>query len=205
MRVSGRRGRGAGYALVALGLACSSPPAQSPSQTPAPPAPSCDEASLTVVTAEQAARLNGCSHLAGDLIIGPSFTLESIAELDRPITIGGDLDVSGNPLLGGLFSASLRRVDGSVIIDGNGALATVSLHAIESIGGDLRIIDNDSLMRVDFSSLTSVAGQVEISGNPVLEQLELSRLTKMRTIQIEDNPGLQRQPSRRGDPDIDSR
>jgi len=109
--------------------------------------------------------------IAGSLIVGPTLQLGSLRGLDGLQTIGGDLDITGNPNLMGVYLASLRRVTGDVSIDRVRAVTTVSLHALVEVGGSFEVTDNGGLLRLDIGALRTVGGDFKVEENALLEDL----------------------------------
>lgn len=95
----------------------------------------------------------------GDLVIGPSYQLNNLADLSSLQRIEGSLLVRNNMLLRGLFVGALEEVTGDLRVSGNSSLLSVSLHKLETIGGvlDLRR-DNRALELVDLRGLRSLSG-----------------------------------------------
>jgi hypothetical protein len=159
------------------------------SAAPAAPAgPSCPQGNAGVEIDEDARAMAGCRVVPGDLAIGPSLLLDSLAPLGELERVEGSLEVSGNVALGGLFLPELRRVGGAVSLDSNGAAMTISLHRLEEIGGDLRVTDHRSLERLDLGSLRRIGGRLEVSGNRSLDTVVLDRLSAAGELALEDNP-----------------
>jgi hypothetical protein len=143
---------------------------------------------VRVEVKEDAGGMAGCRVVPGDVAIGPSLLLDSLAPLGELDRVGGSLEVSGNVALGGVFLPALRRVGGEVSLDNNAAVMTISLHRLEEIGGDLRVTDNRSLERLDLGSLRRIGGRLEVSGNRSLDTVVLDRLSSAGDLAIEDNP-----------------
>lgn len=127
----------------------------------------------------------------GALRIGPTLRLSSVRGLDSVEYVGGDVDISDNASLAGLFLAGLRTVQGAVVVENNLAMAVVSLHRTDHVGGDLRINDNRELFRVDLTELRAVRGEFEVSENRVLEAVAVpGGVTVGGAVVLEENPAL---------------
>lgn len=137
---------------------------------------------------EDAARLTSCTAIEGDLVVGPSFALGSLAALDRIERVTGALEIESNAALAGLFMPGLRRVGGSVTVESNLSAETVSLHHLVEVGGDLVVQGNRSLVRLDLSALTRVGGRLEVSDHPVLDSVSLDALASAGEVAIDGNP-----------------
>ncbi len=172
-----------GLTGVGLLLACGA--AESPTAT----APRrCPEGDATVQIDEEAAALAPCTAIAGDLAVGPSFALRSLAPLARIERMAGGLDVSDNVELTGLYLPALTEVDGDLVIENNRQVATVSLHRLVEVKGDLTVRDNRELLRLDLGALRRVGGRLEIGGHPQLDTVVLDRLERAGELAVEDNP-----------------
>ncbi len=171
-------------ALLAVLSACGA------SEKPAPPPsrPACPRVGAVVHVDEDAAALAGCKRIAGDLVVGPSFAMSSLAALGSIEEVTGSLEVSSNAALAGLFMADLRTVGGSVTVDSNLSAETVSLHHLVEVGGDLVVRDNRSLVRLDLSALQRVGGRLEVSDHPALDSVSLDALASAGDLAIDGNP-----------------
>lgn len=154
---------------------------------PAPP-PACPRGDAVVRVDEEAAALAGCAAIAGDLVIGPSFALSSLAPLQRIEEVGGSLEIASNAALAGVFLPGLRRVAGSVTIESNLQAETVSLHHLVEVGGDLVVQGNRSLVRLDLGALTSVRGRLQVSDHPALDSVSLDALAGAGDVAFDGNP-----------------
>jgi hypothetical protein len=123
--------------------------------------------------------LEALESIRGSVIVGPTLQLASLTGLSGLRHIGGDLDVTGNPYLAGVFLASLRRVDGDVSIDGIRAAKTVSLHGLEQVGGSFEVTDNGDLLRLDIGALRTVDGDFRIEENTALEDVAADSLQRV--------------------------
>ena len=170
-------------ALAALAAACGA------SEKPPPrPRPACPAGDVIVHVDEEAAALAGCKRIAGDLVVGPSFAMSSLAALDSIEEVTGSFEVSSNEALGGVYMGGLRTVGGSVTVDSNLSAETVSLHHLIEVGGDLVVRDNRSLLRLDLSALRRVGGRFEVSDHPLLDSVSLDALASAGEVAIDGNP-----------------
>jgi len=159
--------------------------AQQPEQLAARACPAGD---VAVQVDAEAAALAPCTAFAGDLAVGPSFALRSLAPLARIERVAGGLDVSDNVELTGLYLPALTEVDGDLVIENNRQVATVSLHRLVEVKGDLTVRDNRELLRLDLGALRRVGGRLEIGGHPQLDTGVIDRLERAGELAVEDNP-----------------
>ena len=153
------------------------------------PAPrKCPADDVAVQVDDEAAALAPCKSIAGDLAIGPSFALRSLAPLARIERVAGGLDVSDNLELTGVYLPALTAVGGDLVIESNRQVGTVSLHRLVEVGGNLTVRDNRELLRLDLGALRRVGGRVEIGGHPQLDTVVLDRLERAAGLALEDNP-----------------
>lgn len=176
--------RPAGAALLALAAACGA----SEKPAPAPATPACPGGDVVVRVDEEAAALARCTAIDGDLVVGPSFSLGSLAPLAGIERITGSLDISSNAALGGVFLPGLRRVGGSVTVESNLSAETVSLHHLVDVGGDLTVRGNRGLVRLDLGALKEVHGRLEVSDHPVLDSVSFDALASTAELAIDGNP-----------------
>ena len=172
-------------AALCLLVACGSGDRAAPARPGAPPCPRGD---AIVRVDEEAAGLARCTVIEGDLVIGPSFALGSLASLARIEEVGGSLEIASNAALAGVFMPGLRRVTGSVTVESNLGAETVSLHHLREVGGDLVVQGNRGLLRLDLSALEKVGGRFEVSDHPVLESVSLDALVSAGEVAIDGNP-----------------
>lgn len=151
-------------------------------------APSCPPGDVVVQVDREAAALGACSDVSGDVDVGPSFALRTLGELGRLVRVSGDLDVSDNAELGGVFLPGLVAVGGDLVIENNRQVSTVSLHHLARVGGDLIVRDNVALLRLDLGALREVGGQLVIAGHPAMDTVVLDRLVAAGQIILEENP-----------------
>lgn len=112
--------------------------------------------------------LSSLTEVAGDLFLGPTSRLGDLRGLRRLAAVGGDLRVSHNFALGGLYLNALARVGGDLEVEGNLALVGASLARLRAVGGTLRVAGNGGLERLDLSSLAEVGGDLSIEGGRAL-------------------------------------
>jgi hypothetical protein len=148
----------------------------------------CLAGDATVQIDDEAAALAPCRAIAGGLSVGPSFALRSLAPLAGIERVAGELDVSDNVELTGIYLPALTRVEGDLIIENNRQVATVSLHRLVEVKGDLTVRDNRELLRLDLGALRRVGGRLEVSGHPQLDTVVLDRLERAGELAVEDNP-----------------
>lgn len=175
--------RAAAAALAVL-AACGA--SEKPERAPA--APTCPAGDVVVRVDEEAAALAGCTAITGDLVVGPSFALGSLAPLARIERIAGSLEISSNAALAGVFLPGLRRVGGSVTVESNLSVETVSLHHLVDVGGDLTVRGNRGLMRLDLGALKEVHGRLEVSDHPALDSVSFDALAITGELAIDGNP-----------------
>jgi hypothetical protein len=124
-----------------------------------------------VEDADDIDRLQGCSYVAGDLIIDGT-ALGSLAGLEGLHAVGGSLVVRDNAALASLQGlGGLVQVDGDVAIERNPLVQNLAgLSWLMDVGGSLRIRDN-----LDLSSVDGLFGMVRLGGS---------------LLSITDNPAL---------------
>lgn len=130
--------------------------------------------------------LNELEEIAGDLAIGPTVGVDSVA-FNGLLRVGGTIRIVSNGSLRGVFLPRLEHA-GRIEIDGNAVLTTISMPRLVDVAGSLVITDNHGLELVSAGTLTSIGGELVIVGHPKLNLLEVPRLTRMETIRIEGNP-----------------
>lgn len=173
---------------VALPLAVLAACGASEKPERAPAVPACPTGDVVVRVDEEAAELARCSVIAGDLVVGPSFALGSLAPLAGIERITGSLEIASNAALNGVFLPGLRRVGGSVTVESNLSAETVSLHHLVDVGGDLTVRGNRGLMRLDLGALKVVHGRLEVSDHPVLDSVSFDALAGTGELAIDGNP-----------------
>ncbi len=173
-----------GLAILAAFAGCGA--SEKPAAAPARAV--CPRGGVIVHIDEEAAALAGCKRIDGDLVVGPSFAMTSVAALDSIEEVTGSFEVSSNAALAGLYMGGLRRVGGSVTVDSNLSAETISLHHLVEVGGDLVVRDNRSLLRLDLGALKMVGGRLEVSDHPVLDSVSLDALGSAGEVAIDGNP-----------------
>jgi len=148
----------------------------------------CPAGGATVQVDDESAALKACTSVGGDLAVGPSFALRSLSGLARIERVAGELDVSGNLELTGVYLPALTAIDGDLVVENNRQVATVSLHRLVEVKGDLTVRDNRELLRLDLGALRRVGGRLEVSGHPQLDAVVLDRLERAGELVLEDNP-----------------
>lgn len=164
-----------------------------------------------VQSSEALARLAGCRRLAGDLaisgaavtdleplasltevggdlVLGPTSRLGDVRGLRRLAAIGGDLRVTHNFALGGLYLNALTRVGGDFELEGNLALVGASLARLRTVGGAMRVAKNGGLERIDLSALAAVGGDLSIAGKASLV-VALPEAAEVRGVRHMPHPG----------------
>lgn len=172
-------------AVLALAAACGSGEKSAPA---GPPRRACPAGSVVVHVDEEAAALAGCRRIAGELVVGPSFAMSSLAALGSLEEVTGSFEVSSNAALAGLYLGGLRRVGGSVTVDSNLSAETVSLHHLVEVGGDLVVRENRSLLRLDLGALRRVGGRLEVTDHPLLDSVSVDALASAGEVAIDGNP-----------------
>jgi hypothetical protein len=178
----------------------------------------CDR-SYTITTAVQLARLEVCSEITGDLVIGPSTDIITLAPLSNVDALGGSLRIEDNSaltMLSGL--GSVRSIADDVVIRNNplltstgslqrvNTLRTLTLDNNDSLGNlnglqglteltDIAIINNSALTNLDgLENLATINGNIDITANSSLVSLtalaELTEEDVAGLITISDNLSL---------------
>jgi hypothetical protein len=131
--------------------------------------------------------LRALTAIAGDLVIGPTVSMQEVT-LSELRSVDGALRVVGNGLLQGVFLSRLERA-GRIEIDGNVALTTISLPRLAAVHGALQITDAASLELFDAPALVTVDGALVVAHAPRLTVLELDQLQRAESVEI-DAPAL---------------
>jgi hypothetical protein len=132
--------------------------------------------------------LNELEEISGDLAVGPTVGVDSVA-FNGLLRVGGTIRIVSNGSLRGVFLPRLEHV-GRIEVDGNAVLTTISMPRLADVKGSLVITDNHGLELVSAGTLTSIGGELVIVGHPKLNLLELPRLARMETIRVEGNPKI---------------
>jgi hypothetical protein len=127
--------------------------------------------------------------------VGGSLVVENNPDLSFfglfPFTVGGDVVISGNPLLTDLDFVANAVFAGKVEITNNAGLRNLhSLGLALEVHDDLTIENNPQLRNAFTGALTNVRGQLRVAGNPLLTALPLDGLAFARGLEIADNPAL---------------
>jgi hypothetical protein len=130
--------------------------------------------------------LHELEEISGDLVIGPTVGIDSVA-FNGLLRVGGTIRVASNGSLHGLFLPRLEQV-GRIEIDGNVVLTTISVPRLTTVRGAVVITDNHGLELVSATLLQSIGGELVIADHPRLNLLELPRLVRVPTARIENNP-----------------
>jgi hypothetical protein len=130
--------------------------------------------------------LHELEEISGDLVIGPTVGIDSVA-FNGLLRVGGTIRVASNGSLHGLFLPRLEQV-GRIEIDGNVVLTTISVPRLTAVQGAVVITDNHGLELVSATLLASIGGELVIADHPRLNLLELPRLARVSTVRIENNP-----------------
>jgi hypothetical protein len=132
--------------------------------------------------------LHELEEIAGDLAIGPTVGVDSVA-FNGLVRVGGTIRIVSNGSLRGLFLPRLEHV-GRVEVDGNVVLTTISMPRLIDVKGSLVVTDNHGLELLSASTLSRIGGELVIVGHPKLNLVELPRLVHMETIRVEGNPAI---------------
>ncbi|HUS64620.1 MAG TPA: hypothetical protein VMZ28_08770 [Kofleriaceae bacterium] len=138
---------------------------------PAAAKPTCPRGDVTVQTSEEAAALAPCTAIEGNLTIGPSMALTSLAGLERITRVGGALVLRGNLVLAGAYFPALVAA-GAIVIEDNRLLETASLHHVGR-AREVSVRRNRALERLDLGALAG--GTVALDDNPRLDMVDLGR------------------------------
>ncbi|MEO1260177.1 MAG: T9SS type A sorting domain-containing protein [Bacteroidota bacterium] len=137
--------------------------------------------------------LNNFIH-SGYLAIEVCDSLEAITGLQNLISVGGLLQIGGNPSLTDISGLSnVETVAENIQIVGNDALTTINgLGKVTTIAGRIAIVGNDLLTDLDgFQSLSNITS-IEIVNNLSLLQIDaLSEITSLNGfVRMVNNPVL---------------
>jgi hypothetical protein len=171
----------------------------------------CPRGDVVVTSQESAAELRGCAvvagdlrirtgaaldlsalaaveRVAGDLVIGPTLGLDTVATLGALREVAGTVRLVANGDVGSAFFPALVRA-GGVEVDGNLALVQVMFPALREVAGDVIVRGNSMLELVDAGSLTTVGGALVIERNPALAQVWVTR-PRATEVRVIANPAL---------------
>lgn len=126
--------------------------------------------------------------------VGGSLIVENAPNLlffDFPLTVGGDLVLTGIPRLTDVDFLQNAVFPGKVTITNNTGLRNIhSLGLALEIDDDVTIENNPQLRNAFTGAINSVFGQLRVAGNPLLTSLPLDALQFASGLQIADNPAL---------------
>jgi hypothetical protein len=126
--------------------------------------------------------------------VGRSLIVENAPNLsffDFPLTVGGDLVLTGIPRLTDLDFLQNAVFPGKVTIANNAGLRNLqSLGLALEVDDDLTIENNPQLRKAFTGTLGAVFGQLRVAGNPLLTALPLDGLGFASGLEIADNPAL---------------
>ncbi|MFM9950447.1 MAG: hypothetical protein ACKV1O_21100, partial [Saprospiraceae bacterium] len=117
----------------------------------------------------------GCTQLLGNVTVEGS-DITNLNELLGVITsIGGNLQIINNPMLGGSIAnySSLTSIGGNLVVMNNSLLFDLTgLNFVNSIGGNLEVSNNLFLSSLAaLNSVQSIGGVLKISENDALQTL----------------------------------
>jgi hypothetical protein len=121
--------------------------------------------------------------IRGDLVIGPTVSIEDIAVAELRI-VDGAIRVVGNGALQRLRMPKLERA-GRLEVDSNPVLATLSLPRLAEVRGSLQVTDNAGLELVDLSGLTSVGQALVLTGDPSLAMVDAGALRTAGRVEVD--------------------
>lgn len=126
--------------------------------------------------------------------VGRSLIVENAPNLsffDFPLTVGGDLVLTGIPRLTDLDFLQNAVFPGKVTITDNAGLRNLeSLGLAFEFDDDVTIENNPQLRDAFTGAITSVLGRLRVAGNPLLTSLPLDGLEFASGLQIADNAAL---------------
>jgi hypothetical protein len=132
--------------------------------------------------------LNQLEEITGDLSIGPTVGLDSVA-LNGLVRVSGTSRVVSNGSLRGLFLPRLEHA-GRVEVENNVVLSTISMPRLIDVQGSLVVTDNHALELLSATTLTTIGSELVIVNHPKLNLVELPKLSHMETMRVEDNPQM---------------
>jgi hypothetical protein len=135
------------------------------------------------------AALGSLERIRGDLVIGPTLGLDTIAGLGALREVGGTLRLVANGDVTAAFFPALTRA-GSVDIDSNLALAQIMFPALTEVGADLLVRRNSMLELVDLGPLTRVGATLALEHNPALASVWVAA-PRAAAVRILGNPQLE--------------
>ena len=134
------------------------------------------------------APLSDLEEITGDLSVGPTVGVESIA-FNGLLRVGGTIRVANNGSLRGLYLPRLEHA-GRIEVDNNAVLSTISMPRLAKVDGSVVITDNNALELITTTRLTDVGQELVVAGQPKLNLFEIPLIQHMQTIRLERVPKL---------------
>lgn len=105
----------------------------------------------------------------------------ALASMNVPslVTVGADLDLTGNAFLEPISLPVLASVGGNFIADGCIAVSSINTDALTSTGANYNAVGCDSLVAIHASLLASVGGNLDIGSCPLLTSVNFPALTTL--------------------------
>jgi len=125
--------------------------------------------------------------IEGDVTVVDNAALRTAASLAGLARIHGDVHIASNPVLTGVFGASLSSIDGDLALDHNASLGPLGLTRLTR-AHSLAVTDCPLVTALDLSALAAVSS-MEIHRNATLGHLQLPRLREV-DLGVFDNPRL---------------
>lgn len=125
----------------------------------------------------------------GDVVITGNPMLRNTQLLEDTTRIHGDLVVTNNALLFLNVGGGITEIDGSLEIENNPALAHLGLSGLQIVGGALNVSTNASLSEVDLPALLGANLGIGIVQNAAVRHLQLPQL-RSADMQVQDNVQL---------------
>ena len=126
--------------------------------------------------------LSGFSSLAevgGDIVVKNCDSLDSFTLIVLN-GVGGNITLSGLPLLVEVGPFNFTQHNGSIVIDGTGLVGLGGFSGLLGIGGDLFIQNNPNLTELNLQNLIDLGGCLHIINNVLV--VDLSGLGNIQTI-----------------------
>lgn len=124
--------------------------------------------------------LRRVENIDGNLAVGPTSALTALTGFGNLRAVSGDIIISSNFEITGLFFDRLETVGGTLRITGNSSLLGISLPTLASVGTDVVISGNSSLESLLAPALARVDGELVIRDSPKLDLTELPASLKVR-------------------------
>jgi hypothetical protein len=134
------------------------------------------------------APLSELEEITGDLSIGPTVGVESVA-FNGLLRVGGTIRVANNGSLRGLYFPRLEHV-GRIEVDNNAVLTSISMPRLARIDGSMVITDNNALELITTTRLVDVGQELVVAGHPKLNLFEIPLIRHVQTIRLERVPKL---------------